>query len=270
MRLSDIQPQYFPRLHYFARMLSSDIFVLRDDVQFVRNHKYPDGKRGVSYQAHTPIKSPEGNKLLPVSIKKNGLLSIREMHISYDQPWAKKQINIIQNSYRKSPNYNELLPDIEFIYAQEYPTVGELNLATICWGLTRLMGGEQINLDSLTLDCVNKMLKKNKFTRLNHIYLGAELFGEKPSQQLSATGRIVELCKRLKADEYVGGGTAFQAYVDTSMFEKAGINLIIQEWDCPTYPQQYNKNTGFITNLSIIDLLMNVAPERGIQILVNN
>jgi hypothetical protein len=88
MRLSDIQPQYFPRLHFFARMLASDVFVFRDDVQFVRNHKYPDGSRGPSYQVHTPIRIPDGASLLTVSVKKGSLLPIGRAEVSYEQKWV--------------------------------------------------------------------------------------------------------------------------------------------------------------------------------------
>ena len=84
MRYSGIQPQYFPRLHYFARILNADIFVSRDDAQFLRKHKYPDGKTDKSYQAHTPIKTPSGIYLLNVPTKHEGFIPIYKTAISYN------------------------------------------------------------------------------------------------------------------------------------------------------------------------------------------
>jgi len=61
-RLAGYQPQYFPRLHYFARLLNADVFEVSDYVQFVKKHAYvdPNGERfrGKSFQAdiwHTRI-----------------------------------------------------------------------------------------------------------------------------------------------------------------------------------------------------------------------
>jgi hypothetical protein len=40
MRVSIYQPAYFPTLHYFNRILDSDIFVLLDTAQFTRSVRY--------------------------------------------------------------------------------------------------------------------------------------------------------------------------------------------------------------------------------------
>jgi hypothetical protein len=249
-------------------MLASDVFVIRDDVQFVRNHKYPDGKRGVSYQAHTPIKTPEGEHLLQVSVKKGGLLPISETQVSYDQPWVQKLINILKNHYRKSPNAKHLTPELELLLGKQFPTVAELNIASTCWGLSKLLGVEQVTDECFTLDFVNHLLNQNDSCRLQRIVLGTEYFDRSTGQSSNASERIVNLCKEFEADEYLGGGTALQAYVDTELFKNNGIELLIQEWECPTYPQQYDNKTGFIANLSIIDLLMNVAAEPGVPFLM--
>ena len=45
--------------------------------------------------------------------------------------------------------------------------------------------------------------------------------------------------------------------MDTQLFDQNNIRLAIQEWKCLEYHQQYSEKDGFITNLSIIDLLMN-------------
>ena len=258
MRLSDIQPQYFPRLHYIARVLESVIFVIRDDVQFVRNHKYPDGKRGVSYQAHTPIKCSSGVELLSVSIKKGGLLAINKTGISYDQPWMRKHINIIKNNYHGSLNSALLIPEIESLLEEQYANIAELNIATTCWILSHLLGVERVTQECLSLDFINELIKEKRISRLQRIELGSNCVDTSLESVSIASERIVELCKKFNADQYYGGGTALRAYMDTELFERNSINVTIQEWDCPIYQQQYTLQAGFIANLSTIDFLMNV------------
>ena len=260
MRLSDIQPQYFPRLHYFARMLHSDVFVVRDDVQFVRNHRYPDGRRGVSYQAHTPIKAPDGAHLLTVAIKKAPAAPIHRTEVSYDQPWARKHINVLKSFYAGAPNQRRLLPEIEAILDRRYRTVAELDIATTCWALGRVLGAELRIPGDLSVDRINGLLEieRPRRVRLRRLGLGSiDLAGCTASD---ASARIAELCLRSGADEYMAGGTAVEAYLDRARFRDAGIELAVQRWSCPGYPQQFTRGAGHLANLSILDLLMN-APE---------
>jgi hypothetical protein len=261
-RLSDIQPQYFPRLHYFARMLASDVFVIRDDVQFVRNHRYPGGARGVSYQAHTPIKAPAGAHLLTVSVRKGSGLPIDQTGVSYDQSWARKHVNVISNFYRSSPNLRALLPDIERLLDIRFATMADLDIATICWALGRVLGAAPRIPENLSIPWINELLAARPIFRLRRIALGSDCLGPGASPEActprSASERILALCDMAGADEYVGGRTALEAYLDADLLRRAGVEVAIQDWCCPVYPQQHMPRSGFIADLSILDLLMNV------------
>jgi hypothetical protein len=261
MRLSDIQPQYFPRLHYFARMLESDVFVIRDDVQFVRNHKYPDGARGVSYQAHTPIKAPEGRRLLAVSVKKKSSLSIDRTGVCHDQSWARKHVNVIGSFYRSSPNLRALLPELERLLDIRFATIAELDIATTCWALGRVLGAALRIPEDLSIARINELLAARPMFRLRRIALGSDCFGPEAGPEAhrasSASERIAALCKMAGADQYLGGRTALEAYLDADLLRRAGIELAIQDWRCPMYPQEHTARSGFIADLSILDLLMN-------------
>jgi hypothetical protein len=267
MRLSDIQPQYFPRLHYIARMLDSDVFILRDDVQFVRNHRYPGGARGPSYQVHTPIKSPEGAHLLTVAVKKKSGLSIRATEVSHDAPWARKHLNSIASFYRGAMNARVLLPEIEAIFARRYATVGELAIATTCWALGRILSGGLRVPDELSIERANALLAVAAApgVRLRRVGLGSELLAD--SAACCASERIAELCRRVGADEYLAGGTALEAYLDRGVFERRGIAVAVQRFRCPSYPQQHVARGGEVANLSILDLLMNAPLERAAALL---
>jgi hypothetical protein len=262
MRLSGIQPQYFPRLHYIARMLASDVFVFQDDVQFVRKHRYPDGSKGVSYQAHTPIKGLDGPHLLAVSTTSGGLWPIQQMRLCHDHAWASKHLKTIRSFHASSPNLRSLLPEIELLLGQRFSTVAELDIATTCWALGHVLGERLRIPEDLTVARVNEVLAARRTVRLRQIVLGSECLAAGPGEPASASERIVTLCRRFGADEYICGQTAVRAYMDTDLFHRHGVAVTIQSWTCPTYPQQHTARAGFIANLSIIDLLMNAPAEQ--------
>lgn len=265
MRLSDIQPQYFPRLHYIARMLASDVFVFRDDVQFVRNHKYPDGSRDVSYQAHTPIKGPAGLHLLGVPVKSDGLQPIRQTRVAHDQPWARKHLNTIKSYYGSSPNLRALLPELELLLGCQFSTIAELDIATACWALGHVLGEALCIPEELSIGRINELLAAKRTVRLRRIALGSEHVGA--DEAATASERIAALCRSFDASEYVGGGTAVRAYLDRAPFDRSGIAVTIQDWTCPEYPQQHAAGAGFVGNLSILDLLMNAPAGEALSLL---
>ena len=263
MRYSGIQPQYFPRLHYFARILNADIFVSRDDAQFLRKHKYPDGKTDKSYQAHTPIKTPSGIYLLNVPTKHEGFIPIYKTAISYNFTWAEDHLKTIQINYSKSPNFNDIYKDLELILSNKFDTLDSLNLATISWPILYLLGKKLNKIDDL------KVEKQDSF-RLTSIKKAIEADSVKDFKKfdsLSPNEKIVKLCREFGGDEDYCGGTGATAYIDHGVFEKNGIKITVQDWKCSEYPQLFTKQQEFIPNLSIIDLLMNVSREGAIKIL---
>lgn len=267
MTLSDIQPHYFPRLHYFARMFASEHFVIRDDVQFVKNHKFSDGNRGVSHQVHSPIKTSAGIHLLNVPVKKGGMLPIYQTQISYDQPWAKKQLNQLKSNYSKAPEFHSVFDEIEAIFDAGYDTVAKLNNATLFWALFRLLKGRAPeSLTSLSLDSVNTLLQERRVGKLGTISTGTGLFSGE--NEMSASEKIVYLCKNFKATNYLAGGTAFDSYMDPDIFHDNQINIEVQNWTCRSYPQQNTQVEAFLPNLSIIDLLMNCSAKQALEILL--
>lgn len=265
MRYSGIQPQYFPRLHYFARALNTDIFVLRDDVQFVLRHKYPDGKNGPSYQAHSPIKTSSDLFLLDIPIKHNGLKPICKTLISYNHNWVHKHLKTIRTNYAKSENFPKLFPGIEQILKNNYETLSQLNIQTFLWGINILLENP-LTLYRLSVNNINQVLKQDKKFRLKKILLASKI-KQLQNNTLSANEKILTIIKSIKADEDYTGGTAFKAYMDEELFNKHNIKVLVQDWKCQKYTQVFDKKLGFIPNLSIIDLLMNTPLKQAVGII---
>jgi hypothetical protein len=70
-------------------------------------------------------------------------------------------------------------------------------------------------------------------------------------------GRLIEICKRLGADTYLAGEGG-RGYMDLERFHSAGIELVFQDFDHPTYPQLFGE---FAPRLSMLDLLFNCGPD---------
>lgn len=264
-RYTGIQPQYFPRLHYFARILNADIFVLRDDAQFVRKHKYPNGLTDKSYQAHTPIKQASERQLLFVTTKHDGFLPLAKTKISYEQKWSDDHLKTLQIAYAHAPFFKNILKELEVVFQMQYASLSELNITTLVWGLLHLLD-EEFSEDKLNLKFINEKLRKNKLFRLSEIKKASESKALKDNK-LSTNEKIVALCKEVRANEDYCGGTGATVYMDDNLFLKNGINVVVQDWKCGQYPQQFSKQQGFIPDLSILDLLFNVSEDYARKIL---
>ena len=270
MRYTGIQPQYFPRLHYFARILNTDIFVIRDDVQFVSKHKYPDGRTDKSFQAHTPIKQSFGVQLLTVLTKHEGFTNLKQTQLSYDHDWVENHLKTIQVSYSKAANFPTLYPEITKLLTRRYDNLAQLNTATIFWGLLHFLGEPPVKLEQLTLKFIKSKLAEQKTFRLKNVLYASESKSLTDRKNLTANEKIIALCKEVGANEDYCGATGAAAYMDEELYAKNGMKITIQDWKCKEYPQLFTKKVGFIPNLSIIDLLMNTTAERARDIILSD
>lgn len=259
MRYSGIQPQYFPRLHYFARILNTDIFVIRDDAQFVRRHRYPDGRIDKSYQAHTPIKYALGVFFLTVPTVHKGLFPLIKTGVSYDQNWGRRHLKTIQMAYGRAPYFEGVYPEVEHILTMRYEDLAELNSITILWGILRLLGQHPVSREHLSIAFVEERLRKQNIFRLKTIKRASQSKALAARGNLSPNEKIIALLREVGANEDYCGETAVLAYMDKDLFHKHNIKITVQNWKGREHPQQFTKQQGFIPNLSIIDLLMNVS-----------
>lgn len=264
-RYTGLQPQYFPRLHYMNRILNTDVFMVRDEVQHVKSHKYPDGQRKPSYQAHAPIKNGNGLYVLNLPVEHDGLKPIYQTRLGADESWRQQHLKTIYFAYSKAPLFETIYPQLERLVQADYPTISDLNNATTLWAIALLAGMDE-GLDNLEPEAIINQLKQHGF-RLQAIEHGSNSRFYKRHPGISANQKLVGLIKEVGANENYCGGTAKEAYMDIDYFEQNGIKIVQQDWTCPEYPQQFVKNHGFIPNLSIIDLLMNVPVDQARAIL---
>lgn len=88
------QPNFIPWIGYFYKIYRSDIFVLLNDVQFVKN----------SYADRNSIKTSNGccYLKLPLEIPSH-TTNYNEIRIKHELNWKDKQLKTIEMNYKKLP-----------------------------------------------------------------------------------------------------------------------------------------------------------------------
>jgi len=218
-----VQPHYLPWLGYFELIKSVDIFVILDDVQYVKRE----------WKNRNKIrKSPTSNefKWLSVPIKKEKInQNINEVNIfDENQEWRKFHIDSFLYVYGKTQNFLKYKDEIfSIIENKKILTLFDLNLSLIKKICEILYIKTPIILSS-----TYKINKKREH-------------------------KLVDICLRLSCDRYLANNKTFNM-VDRSVFSENNIKIIPQNYEHIKYNQMYdNKKINWISNLSVIDYLFN-------------
>jgi len=219
------QPQYLSYIGYFDKIDKSDIFVFLDDVQYKKNE----------WQNRNKIKIPGGWQYITVPVKYKFGQLINEVLIDNSKNWRKNHWNSIITNYNKAKYFKKYSDFFEDVYKREWVYLVDINIFLI-EGIVKFLG-------------------------INTIFIKSSTLGIKGQK----TDRLVNICKKLKADTYLSG-TGAKQYIEEEKFEKEGIKLLFQDFKHPVYHQLYS---GFQPNMSIIDLLFNEG-ENGLNIMRNS
>ena len=217
MRLAAHQPQYLPWLGFFDKMDRVDRFVLLDTVQYKKNE----------WQNRNRIRTATGWQWLTVPVHYRFPMTIREVQIDEIGAWRRKHREALRIHHARSPFRDAVLPTIDAIFDEPFPSLAALNLKVV-----RLLAG------------------------LLGVRTPLRLASEVPGLPEGADERLIALCRHFGASDYLAGqGGA--AYMDLRAYAAAGLNLSFQSFRHPVYAQAY---PGFEANLSAIDLLLNCGP----------
>lgn len=270
MRVTIYQPQYFPRLHYFNRILNADTYVILSSAQYTKSLVHFDNgkKRQKSYQSDAPIKLPSGLHLLTVPVRHDGLSPISKARIDYTHHWVARHLATLRSAYGKTPHFDQVYPQVQELLSKKPAVLADLTIATTLWGISRVVGFN-LPLDDLTLEAVNDSLQKQETARLRRIVLDSQTGVERPDGEHKGTEWTAAICKSMGASEYFHGGTAKSGYMELEHYRTLGISPIIQSWQCSEYGQSFTDRLGFLPNLSILDLLFNVDPGSALSVLTS-
>ena len=122
MIVSIHQPNYIPWIGFFNKILSSDIYVVFDDVQF---------PRGKDYANRNQIKTNNSKIWLTVPvIGKSDLKPWNQIKINKNG-WVNKHLTSIESFYKKAPYFNEYYSEIKNIYLKDHNLLVDLTLDLI-------------------------------------------------------------------------------------------------------------------------------------------
>jgi hypothetical protein len=213
------QSNYIPWKGYFDLIHSVDEFILFDTAQYTRR----------DWRNRNRIKTPAGSAWLtiPVAVKGRYLQTIQETEIE-DLSWNEYHWKTLIHNYARAPYFDHYRSLFEELY----------------------------------LGCRERLLSQVNFRFLSGIceILGIETrltWSSEYPQIGGKTERLLGWCQQLKATEYISGPAA-KAYIDESLFAKAGIQ--VRYMDYSGYPEYRQLYPPFNHAVSILDLIFNEGP----------
>ncbi|WP_379157279.1 WbqC family protein [Paenibacillus sp. sgz5001063] len=227
MKIAVMQPYLFPYIGYFQLINCVDYFIVYDDVQYIKGGWINRNRILLNKDSHLFSFSVE-QASLQLDINKR----VYSTKLVAEQ---KKFIKTLQIAYRKAPFCNEVIDLIKKIFIST-----EFNVS--------LFNASQLK------EIADFLGVKTKFLYSSELDI---------SRELKAEERIIDICKKLGADQYVNpiGG---QSLYSKDHFSKAGIDLNFLKTKDIYYQQLDN---AFIPFLSIIDVLMFNSKDEVVKIL---
>jgi hypothetical protein len=181
-------------------------------------------------QNRNQIKTSRGAQWLTVPVKQKLGQKISEAQIDNQVAWKKKHWQTIQYSYGKAAAFKLYAEEIEDVFSREWSSLNELNIYF--------------------------------FTLVLH-WLGIEKKIRRSSEMAargSGSELVLNLCLEVGAKQYVSG-IGGHNYLDEAAFRDAGIEIVYRSAAVPEhYPQMYPQ-AGFISSLSVLDIILNCGRE---------
>ncbi|OGR25865.1 MAG: hypothetical protein A2277_21310 [Desulfobacterales bacterium RIFOXYA12_FULL_46_15] len=192
------QPDFLPWMGFFYRWAVSDLFIMLDDVQFIR--------RG--WHHRDKIKTPDGAKWLTVPVKKKGnyFQPINQVDILSLEDWQKDHLNLIHASYKNAPEFKSVFPKIEDIYLKQNFKLVDLNL-----NFLHFIAG-YLNIST------------------------PFRFSSEFSLEKKGSERLIELVSLAGGTDYLTG-IGSRTYLDEEKFSNQTIRVLWNEFSTPYYSQ---------------------------------
>ena len=208
------QPQYLPWLGYFDKIRRADVFCFLDNVQYKKN----------DWQNRNRIKTVRDWQWLTVPVHYSFGQAINTVKINQSVKWQHKHLQALVTNYSRAPFFKDHIQIFEQAYARIWELLSDLNIFFV-----------ELLRDALNLP-QTPMVKASQLTLRD-----------------DPTDRLIDICRALNADTYLSGQDGIK-YMDLDRFRQNGIQVVIQDFNHPVYPQLFGR---FQSNMSVIDLLFN-------------
>lgn len=178
------------------------------------------------WQNRNRIRTAAGWQWLTVPVGYRYPQTIAEVPVAAGT-WARRHLQALRSSYGRAPYFGRYIPLFEEALRREWTSLCALNLHL----LEILRGALGISTPTVRAAEIPAATEPNR--------------------------RLVDICRALGADTYLAGAGA-AAYMDPACFARHGLHVQAQEFRHPVYPQRFD---GFVSHLSVVDLLFNCGPE---------
>ena len=223
MILTGHQPNYLPYLGFFHKIYHCDLFVIVDNVQYVKRGPF-------GWVNRNKIRTADGWQWLtvPVLVKGKFHQKIMETQINATLPWARKHWRSLVTNYGKAPHFSQYADLFDETYnRKKWDNFSELSSHLIL--------------------CLMKALGIEK-----PVKFASEIGAEGKGDEL-----ILDMCAKTGADAYLHGKHG-QDYIDEQKFKDRNIRCVYQQFEHPIYQQQFEPFTPY---MSATDLLFNYGNE---------
>jgi hypothetical protein len=204
------QPNFLPWLGYFDKLARSDRFVLLDRVQFPRT------SRG-TYTNRVQLLIGGQPAWLTVPVVRDGVQAIGDVRIDDTQPWRRKALRSIEQSYAKAPRFADVMPVVRELLELDTDRIAVLNEEAI---------------RRLAPDHAHKLVRQSDLP---------------DTGDAAATDLLIAVVKAAGGDAYLSGDGA-DGYQEEPKYAAAGLGFRLLGF---THP-----DTGAPAGLSIVDALM--------------
>jgi hypothetical protein len=223
------QPAFLPWLGYLHRMSQADLFIVLDHLPFERGQ----------YQNRTRIRLDGHGHWLSVPVRHQARTQRLDSLLIANAPledmrhWGAKHCRTLGHAYRDAPYLADYLPELREILDARWSHLIDLDLELLAYLRA-------------VFDIHTPLIRSSQ--------LGA--------RQAMDSALVIELCRSVGADSYLGGMGSSRNFLDSKALQRAGIELIWQDFRPPFYRQC---GEGFIAGLSAFDLLANQGA-RGLDL----
>lgn len=211
------QPNFFPWLGYFDKIVRSDAFIFLDHVQFP--------KKGGVWSNRVKLLAGNEARWVTAPIKRgySGVVRVDEV-VWAEQPWRKRMLHTLKTNYGRAPFFRETFDFFEPLILNPENNLARYNVQAIV-------------------------------SILDHLGIASTEIFQSSAFNLnsSSTELLISLTQSVDGSAYMCGGGA-DGYQEDPLFLTAGLELIYQDFRHPSYQQ--NRGKDFIAGLSIIDAFM--------------
>jgi len=209
-----------PWIGYFDMADRVDIFVMLDDVQYIKS-EWMNRNKIIS-------NTVDGWQWINVPIQqKSQRQTIAEVSPMPDLIWKRKLCNKIQHNYSKTPYYDRYQPNIYNILHSPYENLADLNVALIT-------------------NFLKELGLKNNLIRSSSLRISGK-----------REQKLLNICKHLNAKAYLANNGS-KSYLAEQIFQEEGIEFAYQDYIHPIYTN--HRGEPQLKFLSILDLLFCQGP----------